>query len=73
MSGDIDFAGLYPFLYAPRADGAESRAALRESVRLSTLAKCAEVLSLPLYPELPLEAVEEIAGEVRRFTESADR
>ena len=27
----------------------------------------AEVLSLPLYPELPLDAVEEIAGEVRRF------
>jgi dTDP-4-amino-4,6-dideoxygalactose transaminase len=30
-----------------------------------------EVLSLPLYPELPLEAVEEIAGEVRRFASSA--
>jgi dTDP-4-amino-4,6-dideoxygalactose transaminase len=28
-----------------------------------------EVLSLPLYPELPLEAVERIAGEVRAFVE----
>jgi dTDP-4-amino-4,6-dideoxygalactose transaminase len=27
---------------------------------------CAEVLSLPLYPELPLEEVERIAAEVRR-------
>jgi dTDP-4-amino-4,6-dideoxygalactose transaminase len=27
---------------------------------------CAEVLSLPLYPELPLEDVERIAAEVRR-------
>jgi dTDP-4-amino-4,6-dideoxygalactose transaminase len=26
-----------------------------------------EVLSLPLYPELPLDAVAEIAGEVRSF------
>jgi dTDP-4-amino-4,6-dideoxygalactose transaminase len=33
------------------------------SERLST-----EVLSLPLYPELPLPAIEEIADEVRRFT-----
>jgi dTDP-4-amino-4,6-dideoxygalactose transaminase len=32
-----------------------------------------EVLSLPLYPELPLAAVEEIAGEVRRFAGSAGR
>ncbi len=30
----------------------------------------AEVLSLPLYPELPLETVEEIAAEVRRFAEA---
>ena len=28
---------------------------------------CREVLSLPLYPELPLDAVERIAGEVRSF------
>jgi dTDP-4-amino-4,6-dideoxygalactose transaminase len=27
-----------------------------------------EVISLPLYPELPLAAVEEISGEVRRFS-----
>jgi len=32
-----------------------------------------EVLCLPLYPELALEAVGEIAGEVRRFVESAGR
>jgi dTDP-4-amino-4,6-dideoxygalactose transaminase len=32
-----------------------------------------EVLSLPLYPELPLPAIEEIAGEVRRFAGSAAR
>jgi dTDP-4-amino-4,6-dideoxygalactose transaminase len=30
-----------------------------------------EVLCLPLYPELPMEAVAEIAGEVRRFGGSA--
>jgi dTDP-4-amino-4,6-dideoxygalactose transaminase len=30
-----------------------------------------EVLSLPLYPELPLEAVARIAGEVRAFAEEA--
>ena len=29
-----------------------------------------EVLSLPLYPELPLPAIEEIAGEVRRIVSS---
>jgi dTDP-4-amino-4,6-dideoxygalactose transaminase len=29
-----------------------------------------EVLSLPLYPELPLPAIEEIAGEVRRIAAS---
>jgi dTDP-4-amino-4,6-dideoxygalactose transaminase len=29
---------------------------------------CGEVLCLPLYPELPFEAIEEIAGEVARFT-----
>ena len=32
---------------------------------------CKEVLCLPLYPELPLDAVEEIAGLVRRFAASA--
>ena len=32
-----------------------------------------EVLSLPLYPELALDAIEEIAGEVRRFAGSASR
>jgi dTDP-4-amino-4,6-dideoxygalactose transaminase len=32
-----------------------------------------EVLSLPLYPELPLDALDEIAGEVRRFVGSAAR
>ena len=32
-----------------------------------------EVLCLPLYPELPLDAVEEIAVEVRRFTGSGGR
>ena len=32
---------------------------------------CGEVISLPLYPELPLEAVEEIAGEVRRFAQGS--
>ena len=32
-----------------------------------------EVLSLPLYPELPQEAVLEIAGEVRRFYASTAR
>jgi dTDP-4-amino-4,6-dideoxygalactose transaminase len=36
------------------------------SERLST-----EVLSLPLYPELPLAAIDEIAGEIRRFAGSA--
>jgi dTDP-4-amino-4,6-dideoxygalactose transaminase len=30
-----------------------------------------EVLSLPLYPELPLEAVERVAGEVRSFCRAA--
>ena len=30
-----------------------------------------EVLSLPLYPELPFEAIEEIAREVRRFSAAA--
>jgi dTDP-4-amino-4,6-dideoxygalactose transaminase len=34
---------------------------------------CREVLSLPLYAELPLPAVEEIAAEVRRFAGSASR
>jgi dTDP-4-amino-4,6-dideoxygalactose transaminase len=29
-----------------------------------------EVLCLPLYPELPLEAVRRIAGEVRGFREA---
>ena len=32
---------------------------------------CKEVLCLPLYPELPLDAVAEIAGLVRRFAASA--
>jgi dTDP-4-amino-4,6-dideoxygalactose transaminase len=33
-------------------------------------ALCGEVLSLPLYPELPFEAIDEIAGEIRRFAAS---
>ena len=47
MSGDRDFAReLYPFLYAP-ADGAPAAvAAVLDSVRSSTLAKCAEVIAL---------------------------
>lgn len=46
MSDNIDFAGLYPFLYAPVADEPRARTALLDSVRRSTLAKCAEVVSL---------------------------
>jgi dTDP-4-amino-4,6-dideoxygalactose transaminase len=34
---------------------------------------CREVLSLPLYPELPLDAVRRIADEVRSFVHSAVR
>ena len=30
-----------------------------------------EVLCLPLYPELPLDVLEDIAGEVRRFASGA--
>lgn len=47
MSADRDYArDLYPFLYAPVASGAESAAALLETVRRSTLAKCADVIEL---------------------------
>jgi len=47
MSADRDFAReLYPFLYAPRGGGSEPVAALLASVRSSTLAKCAEVMTL---------------------------
>ena len=31
---------------------------------------CAEALSLPLYPELPLEAIDRVAAEVRAFCEA---
>lgn len=47
MSVDRDFAReLYPFLYAPVQGGPASVAALLDSVRSSTLAKCAEVMAL---------------------------
>jgi D-sedoheptulose 7-phosphate isomerase len=46
MSGGIDFAGLYPFLYQSAEHAPAARAALLDSVRRSTLAKCAEVISL---------------------------
>ncbi len=47
MTGDRDFAReLYPFLFAPAADSAGSASALLESVRSSTMAKCAEVVAL---------------------------
>jgi dTDP-4-amino-4,6-dideoxygalactose transaminase len=52
-----------PIHLQPAMAAARGRAGdLPVSERLS-----AEVLSLPLYPELPLEALDEIAGEVRRF------
>ncbi len=44
---DRDFAReLYPFLYAPTDTGVEAATALLESVRSSTLQKCAEVIAL---------------------------
>ncbi|GAC1479790.1 MAG: SIS domain-containing protein [Gemmatimonadaceae bacterium] len=47
MTADRDFArALYPFLYPPDAATPASVGALLESVRNSTLAKCAEVVAL---------------------------
>ena len=47
MTADSDFArDFYPFLYAPANGAPEPVAALLESVRSSTLAKCAEVVAL---------------------------
>ena len=47
MSEGRDFAReLYPFLYAPATHTGVETSALLESVRASTLAKCAEVVSL---------------------------
>lgn len=47
MSDDRDFGReLYPFLYPSSGGGAPAAAALRESVRQSTLDKCAEVVAL---------------------------
>ncbi|HVT40970.1 MAG TPA: SIS domain-containing protein [Gemmatimonadaceae bacterium] len=47
MSPDRDFArDLYPFLYPPAGGAHEPLAALLDSVRSSTLAKCAEVTGL---------------------------
>ena len=55
-----------PIHLQPAMAAARGRAGdLPVSERLS-----AEVLSLPLYPELPMDAVEEIAGEVRRFVDA---
>lgn len=47
MSADRDFAReLYPFLYAATDGGSAHSVTLLESVRASTLAKCAEVVAL---------------------------
>lgn len=47
MSADRDFRReLYPFLYASTDESATPTAALLESVRSSTLAKCAEVIAI---------------------------
>ncbi len=47
MTADRDFSReLYPFLFAPTAATSQSIAALLESVRNSTLAKCAEVVAI---------------------------
>ena len=47
MSADRDFAReFYPFLYAPVAGDSDPVTALLDSVRSSTLAKCAEVVAL---------------------------
>lgn len=49
MSGDRDYVReLYPFLYAPAANAPDGSAGLLESVRTSTLAKCAEVVAIRL-------------------------
>ena len=47
MSSERDYArDLYPFLYAPTSDAVGSGASLLETVRQSTLAKCADVIEL---------------------------
>ena len=47
MTAERDFArDLYPFLYAPVAGAVESGTALLDTVRRSTLAKCADVIEL---------------------------
>ena len=68
MSDDRDFTReLYPFLYAPADNAVAPLAALLDSVRSSTLAKCAEVVALRSELvseyEAPLErAAEAMAG-----------
>jgi len=72
MSDSRDFAReLYPFLYAPVHGATDSAAALLDSVRDSTLAKCAEVVALRAelldeYEEQLERAAAAMAGQFAR-------
>ena len=68
MSDDRDFTrALYPFLYAPADNAVAPLAALLDTVRSSTLAKCAEVVALRSELvseyEAPLERAAEAMAE----------
>ncbi len=60
---------LYPFLYASTGEAAGSVASLLEAVKLSTLAKCAEVVALrnELMAEYEVELVNAARGMAERF------
>jgi len=70
MSGDRDLAReLYPFLYASEIGAGQPDPALLASVRSSTLAKCAEVVTLrsELLLEYDEQMVEAAAAMAERF------
>ena len=74
MTNARDYAReLYPFLYAPAHVKADDREVLRASVRRSTLAKCAEVISLrnELLAEYAVQIDDAACEMARRFAAGA--